>query len=574
MSTYETGSPTWRPTSLPQLAGKRKKGSHRVEPTTILPRTSLDRILADLGTTLLDLAAGDPHAAGAISSVTIYDRYDDTLTPPGSIVLGVGVHDPAETAAVLDELGRAAAAALIVRGPAIVDDAVRAAVGRSRVVLLVLARGASWTHLAALLRSMLAEGQVDGAGPEALGGVPAGDLFALANALSALVDAPLTIEDTSSRVLAFSGHQESGDQSRIETILGRQVPPRYTALLEERGVFREVYRSDRPVFVDPARLGVPAIAQPRVAVAVRAGDEVLGSLWAIVRAPLPTETEQVLIDCAKLAAVHILHQRAGDDVEYRLRADLVSTVLEGGAGAGSAASRLGIGRRLNVAVALDVRGAAPAAAPAANREDLRRLAGAFALHLSAVHCGSATALLGNVVYGILPAAAGGADPEEAAVRIVSEFLDRLGDRHDIVAGVGRPATELGELPRSRKDADAVLRVLHTRANSRRVAQLADVYVHILLQALSDFVEAERYDEVGPLTRLESYDTSHHTQLVPTLTAWLDAFGDIAAAAAAVHVHPNTLRYRLRRLADLAVLDLDNPDDRFAAMLQLRVASRT
>jgi DNA-binding PucR family transcriptional regulator len=59
--------------------------------------------------------------------------------------------------------------------------------------------------------------------------------------------------------------------------------------------------------------------------------------------------------------------------------------------------------------------------------------------------------------------------------------------------------------------------------------------------------------------------------VATLTAWLDAFGDIAAAAAAVHVHPNTLRYRLRRLAEVAGIDLDNADDRFSAMLQLRLS---
>lgn len=217
------------------------------------PRIGLDRILADLGTTLLSLAAGEPQAVGDLSGVAIYDRYDNTLMPPGSIVLGVGVRDPAATAALLDEAGRAAAAALIIRAPAVVDDAVRAAVGRSRVVLLELANGASWTQVAALLRSMLAVGQVAGAGPEALGGVPAGDLFALANAVSALLDAPLTIEDMGSRVLAFSGLQESGDQSRVETILGRQVPPRYTALLEERGAFREVHRSNRPVLTTPPR---------------------------------------------------------------------------------------------------------------------------------------------------------------------------------------------------------------------------------------------------------------------------------------------------------------------------------
>jgi DNA-binding PucR family transcriptional regulator len=58
--------------------------------------------------------------------------------------------------------------------------------------------------------------------------------------------------------------------------------------------------------------------------------------------------------------------------------------------------------------------------------------------------------------------------------------------------------------------------------------------------------------------------------VETLRAWLDAFGDVTTAAAAVFVHPNTFRYRLRRLAEVGGLDLNDPDARFAAMLQLRV----
>jgi DNA-binding PucR family transcriptional regulator len=40
----------------------------------------------------------------------------------------------------------------------------------------------------------------------------------------------------------------------------------------------------------------------------------------------------------------------------------------------------------------------------------------------------------------------------------------------------------------------------------------------------------------------------------------------------VHVHPNTFRYRLRRLADIGGIDLTDPAARFAVMLQLRVVS--
>ena len=44
---------------------------------------------------------------------------------------------------------------------------------------------------------------------------------------------------------------------------------------------------------------------------------------------------------------------------------------------------------------------------------------------------------------------------------------------------------------------------------------------------------------------------------------------MTAAAAACFVHPNTFRYRLRRVAEVGAFDLHDPDARFAAMLELR-----
>ncbi|WTU53175.1 helix-turn-helix domain-containing protein [Streptomyces sp. NBC_00057] len=40
---------------------------------------------------------------------------------------------------------------------------------------------------------------------------------------------------------------------------------------------------------------------------------------------------------------------------------------------------------------------------------------------------------------------------------------------------------------------------------------------------------------------------------------MSTFGDAAAAAAAVHIHPNTFRYRLKRLAVVAGIDLSDPE---------------
>src|ERR1700729_572490 len=242
---------------------------------TMRPQPSLHRVLDDLGATLLELVCA-PSGAGSdeIGGVAIHDPVDEPVLPRRALVLGVGVQAPSDTAALLATLGKHEAAGLVLRSPGTVDKAVAAAVESSGVALLALTRGASWTQLAALLRSLLAEGDVGDDGPETLGGMPSGDLFSVANAVAALIDAPVTIEDRSSRVLAFSGRQDEADRSRVETILGRQVPERYSRMLAERGVFRELYRSDQPVYVEPppGGAGLADFTLPRAAVAVRAGD--------------------------------------------------------------------------------------------------------------------------------------------------------------------------------------------------------------------------------------------------------------------------------------------------------------
>ena len=64
--------------------------------------------------------------------------------------------------------------------------------------------------------------------------------------------------------------------------------------------------------------------------------------------------------------------------------------------------------------------------------------------------------------------------------------------------------------------------------------------------------------------------AHDNHLAPSLLAYLDAFGDVRTAAGRLHVHPNTLRYRVRRAAELTGIDLDDPLVRLFAGLQLRL----
>ena len=518
--------------------------------------SSLVHVLEELGSTLLDVVCGEATQQ-TIGGVVIHDPLDEPELPDHALVLGVGLHR--DLPQVLARLGERGAVGLVVRGPVEPGPELVAASRSSGVTLIAFARGASWNHLHGMLRPLTAQSDPY----DVNGRTRSGDLFAVANAIAALLDAPVTIEDRHSRLLAFSSQQEEADPSRIQTILGRQVPAHFTRILEERGVFQEIYRSERPVFV--AELPASG-ALPRMAVAVRAADEILGTIWVVVPEPLDAQRSQSLYEASKLVAMHMLWQRADADDERRLRADLLDAALEGGPGGREAVRRLGLKDEPTIVLALTV---APAATepPAQVGADRKRLADAFTMHLAAAHPRAVAALIGDVVYGILPLARDGA--EERATLIASEFLARVGSRLRPLIGVSRLADDSAGLARARCGAEQALRVLRAGVLDQQVAVLEEVQVEALLLELSDLIPQADLPS-GAIARITGYDRDHQANLTETLHAWLDAFGDVAVAAEAMYVHPSTFRYRLRRAAEVGRIDLGDPSARLSAMIQLRL----
>jgi DNA-binding PucR family transcriptional regulator len=471
---------------------------------------------------------------------------------------------------LLRELGDLGAAAVIVRAPVPTTPTTDRVARQAGVVLLSLTPGASWSRLAAMLRTLLNPTEPSSR-HATIGGLPSGDLFSLANAIAALVDAPITIEDRSLNVLAFSGQQKDADDSRIETILGRQVPQRFADALARTGALEEVYASRAPVLLRPEQIGSEEIFIPRVAVAIRAGDEVLGSIWAVVQEPLDQERTAALSEAAKVASLHLLRVRAGADIERRIVADLIATAMDGGPTGPEVLSRLGLLRRTLVVVALGVLTSHDEPGnPSIAMASRQKVADALALHMSAIAPGSAVGQLGDVAYGLLPVTGAVDAAMDKVTSIAADFLTRTGSKLPAVIGIGPVATDPSQLGRSRMGADRALRVLTNRGRGGQVATISDVLGEALLLELGDIAAARGDVLAGPIAKLAAYDAQYNSELVHTLRCWLDCFGDVADAAAKAFVHPNTFRYRLRRLVEVSGIDLKDADARFAAMLQFRL----
>ncbi|WP_186526196.1 PucR family transcriptional regulator [Leekyejoonella antrihumi] len=528
----------------------------------------LGHVLERFGLTLLTVEAGTMDRDRRVSDVVLYDQVDPPEVQEGSIVLGVGVHGVDQIAELMDELGGHDACALIVREPIVVTCAIRAIAKDQDIALLSLVRGASWIQVAGILtpaRHLDSEQLWPSSVPPRDGL----DLFEVANSVSALLGAPVTIEDLSSHILAFSADQKESDEARKASVLGHQVPKVYNDPMISCGVFRRLYASARPIYVESIAEGVRA----RAAMRICAGDEVLGSIWAVVDDPLDPQRERAMIEAAGVAAIAMLRTRIATDTSRRMRTATVASLIEGGGAAREIAAKMRghVTGGCVVAASLQTRGVADDAGASA---DLERAASAFLMLIHAEIPAALTAVVDHTVYAVVPAYDDTPVDLRHVRRLAQEFARRLGrDCDRIAVGVGEPVDDVAELDRSRREADLVLRVLRTApAGPQRVAVAGEVQVQSLLLRLSDLMARDHQTVTGPIAALREYDAQHQSKLEETLRSWLDSFGDVGAAAAALHVHKNTFRYRLSRVIEVASVDLGDPEERFRLMLQFRLTA--
>lgn len=533
---------------------------------------SLAQVLEHLGTTVLELVCGDPDRVGAVTEITYFDPLDPTPLPRDSIVLATGDRAGAWSHQVI---GAAAAngAAAVILPTALRDNPETIAHAREAgLVLLAISSGTTWQQLSSLLDSALRAS----ASTAPNGSAPNEGLFRLANAICMLIDAPVTIEDRNSNVLAFSDRQDEADFIRIDCVLGRRTIEPYLRADEERGAMRAIRRSPVPVYLDAVELDDDRPTLPRLAVAIRAGDEFLGTIWAVVQGPPPAEHEQLLLDASRTVALEMLRQQLSVDREQRTASELVAVALDGGPGTAVALARLGLADCASIVLAasvsgpeiLDLRGGA--SSTLAHRvHERERIEYALRVHLNASTPGSVVATVNDQVYAVVPVRR----PHDAALNLAHSaraFLQQHRGGAPILMGIGRLCTSPADLRLSRADADRAVRVLEEADDGRCVAHASAVDAEALLLEAREIVFARGRGPTGAFARLLAYDDARNASMIETLRAWLDAHGDVPTASAASHVHQNTFRYRLRRISEIGDFSLEDPKARFSLDLQLRL----
>ncbi len=176
----------------------------------------------------------------------------------------------------------------------------------------------------------------------------------------------------------------------------------------------------------------------------------------------------------------------------------------------------------------------------------------------------AAATTGSEAIALVPAS----DELVAGLRAAARRLTP-GDRPGLtigVSGIGQGAAALAgvieEARHTRKMAE-----LRTGGPAQVVSSDEIHSFALLLATVPDGVRRSFRDRL--LRPLYAYDAEHHSDLVHTLETFLDSSGSWNRCAAELHVHVNTLRYRIRRIEELTGRDLGTLEHRVDFFLALR-----
>jgi sugar diacid utilization regulator len=172
--------------------------------------------------------------------------------------------------------------------------------------------------------------------------------------------------------------------------------------------------------------------------------------------------------------------------------------------------------------------------------------------------GSLLTSSGNRVLAVCPAEQGvrGIQRIKVAISEAQKSAARLARGSTLSAGVGSVAGQVADYAKSYKSANQCLDVIHKLGRPGQCLVIDELGISALLLNSQNPSELVAFAEqvLGPVL---SYDRRSHSMLYRTLETLIDNEWDTTRSARALFVHPNTVKYRVRRLQEVTGLSVSS-----------------
>lgn len=137
-------------------------------------------------------------------------------------------------------------------------------------------------------------------------------------------------------------------------------------------------------------------------------------------------------------------------------------------------------------------------------------------------------------------------------------------------GLGGICSSLAEYPAAVREALFAEQIARYRTTGERMVDINETGMYRIFAQVTTLTDL-RTAVVAAVGELFTFDKKHGSDLVRTLRTYLENDRKLSVASRALHLHPNTLRYRIDRISRILAVDLEDPDARFFTLMALRLA---
>lgn len=385
--------------------------------------------------------------------------------------------------------------------------------------------------------------------------------------VAAALDGHVIVEDESFRMVAYSQLANPVDDARQSAILQRRLPPTMQAVFNAQGVLADLLSGEDLVETQPApEVGLGA----RLVVAIRHNGRLVGTIW-LAREGLPfseRDTSELFVASRQMSGILADALRERHDAQLR-RDDAGLDLLSG--------RNLDAAKRvLWDAAPRSMRGAHVLTVDRIPRIDAprgARLTDFRALAEAIVSSARSEAVIVPNGERLCIAHFGCGEPSsscsaEGARHVAAQISDGLRRVNIPVAvGIGKHVDDADQIVHSARSAEQVLSAL-LRLRRPAVSTAQDAWAFLLVSAYLDAPRAQT-DTVPPrLLELLASDSPRDRELLLTVRTALNHWGDVAEISKHLHVHQNTVRYRLQRFSEVCEINLEVPMNRLALWMSL------
>ncbi|MQA84561.1 MAG: hypothetical protein GEV03_08050 [Streptosporangiales bacterium] len=163
-------------------------------------------------------------------------------------------------------------------------------------------------------------------------------------------------------------------------------------------------------------------------------------------------------------------------------------------------------------------------------------------------------------------------PGPYAVQLGERCLTRVRELHPdatVTIGIGGMCRQPPDIARSYAEARRTIDTVRRMGRTGRVVAFDDLGIHRLLLQVPNLTELQGFAR-EVLGALSSPRDERNAEYLGTLACYFRENNSPQKASRILHVHPNTVTYRIRRVEELTGLDLSNHTDRLMAQVALEI----